>query len=92
MCALGVEGLEKAFYRYLPLEHQLLLEFRESDPEEKSPITSSDPEGVARGRKLLQNHHKASRIIRSRYKISDGVQIEFDEETIEELRSLGYVI
>ncbi len=29
LCVFNVEGLEPAFYRYLPLEHQLLLEFRE---------------------------------------------------------------
>jgi len=28
---LNVDGLEPAFYRYLPLEHQLLLEFRQPD-------------------------------------------------------------
>jgi len=29
LCVLNVTGLEPAFYRYLPLEHQLLLEFQE---------------------------------------------------------------
>ena len=34
LCALNVEGLEAAFYRYLPLEHQLLLEFRQEQAAE----------------------------------------------------------
>jgi SagB-type dehydrogenase family enzyme len=29
LCVFNVEGLKPAFYRYLPLEHQLLLEFEE---------------------------------------------------------------
>jgi SagB-type dehydrogenase family enzyme len=29
LCVFNVEGLEPAFYRYLPLEHQLVLEFHE---------------------------------------------------------------
>ena len=35
LCVLNVEGLEPAFYRYLPLEHQLLFEFREDRPSRK---------------------------------------------------------
>ena len=35
LCVFNVEGLEVAFYRYLPVEHQLLFEFREDRPEEK---------------------------------------------------------
>ena len=35
VCVFKVEGLEPAFYRYLPLEHQLLLEFREEQASEK---------------------------------------------------------
>jgi SagB-type dehydrogenase family enzyme len=31
LCVLNVEGLDAAFYRYLPAEHQLLFEFREED-------------------------------------------------------------
>jgi SagB-type dehydrogenase family enzyme len=35
LCVLNVEGLESAFYRYLPVEHQLLFEFAEERVEEK---------------------------------------------------------
>ena len=35
LCVLDVAGLEPAFYRYLPLEHQLLLEFREENAGQK---------------------------------------------------------
>ncbi|MHC4403210.1 MAG: SagB/ThcOx family dehydrogenase [Planctomycetota bacterium] len=35
LCVFNVERLEPAFYRYLPLEHQLLLEFREDRAQEK---------------------------------------------------------
>lgn len=35
VAALRVTGLAPAFYRYLPLEHQLLFEFEEHQPEQK---------------------------------------------------------
>lgn len=35
VCVLNVEGLEQGMYRYLPVEHQLLFEFREERLAEK---------------------------------------------------------
>ena len=35
LCVLNVEGLEAAIYRYLPLEHELLLEFHTVDARQK---------------------------------------------------------
>ncbi len=35
LCVLNVEGLDAGIYRYLPLEHQLLLEFEEEGLSEK---------------------------------------------------------
>lgn len=35
VCVLNVEGLDTGFYRYLPLEHQLLVEHRDEDAAEK---------------------------------------------------------
>ncbi len=32
LAVLNVEGIEAGFYRYLPLEHQLLFEFQEANP------------------------------------------------------------
>ena len=35
LCVLNVEGLDRGFYRYLPLEHQLVVEYRDRDAAEK---------------------------------------------------------
>jgi SagB-type dehydrogenase family enzyme len=35
LCVLNVEGLDLGFYRYLPLEHQLLVEYRDKNAAEK---------------------------------------------------------
>jgi SagB-type dehydrogenase family enzyme len=35
LCVFRVEGLERGFYRYLPLEHQLLFEFADVQPERR---------------------------------------------------------
>jgi SagB-type dehydrogenase family enzyme len=31
LCVLSVEGLDRGFYRYLPLEHQLVIEYRDEN-------------------------------------------------------------
>jgi len=35
LCVLNIEGLDQGFYRYLPVEHQLLFEFHEEQAAEK---------------------------------------------------------
>ena len=35
LCVLNVEGLQKGFYRYLPLEHQLVVEYKDEGAAEK---------------------------------------------------------
>ena len=35
LCVLNVEGLDRGFYRYLPLEHQLVVEYRDDNAGEK---------------------------------------------------------
>jgi len=35
LCVLNVEGLDRGFYRYLPLEHQLVVEYRDGNVAEK---------------------------------------------------------
>lgn len=35
LCVLNVKGLDTGFYRYLPLEHQLLVEYRDESAAEK---------------------------------------------------------
>ena len=49
VCALRVEGLEPAVYRYLPFEHQLLLEFHEPDAREKIAPATLGQRFVAEG-------------------------------------------
>lgn len=40
LCVLNVEGLDKGLYRYLPLEHQLVVEYRDEGAAKKiSPAT-----------------------------------------------------
>ena len=35
LCVLNIEGLDKGFYRYLPLEHQLLVEYKDEGAAQK---------------------------------------------------------
>jgi len=49
VCALDVEGVQPAFYRYLPLEHQLLLEFDEPDVSRKIARAGLHQEFAAQG-------------------------------------------
>ena len=40
LCVLNVEGLDRGFYRYLPLEHQLLVEYRDESAAEKVSLAA----------------------------------------------------
>ena len=42
LCVFNVEQLEAGFYRYLPVEHQLLFEFREDQPARKIAAATLD--------------------------------------------------
>ncbi len=48
LCVFNVEGLEAGFYRYLPLEHQLLFEFREEQASKKLAEASLGQDFVGR--------------------------------------------
>jgi SagB-type dehydrogenase family enzyme len=49
VAVLNVQDVEPAFYRYLPLEHQLLFEFREDEPRAKIARAAMDQGFVAEG-------------------------------------------
>ena len=40
LCVLNVEGLDRGFYRYLPLEHQLVVEYRDESAAEKVSLAA----------------------------------------------------
>lgn len=42
LCVLNIEGLEQGIYRYLPVEHQLVLEFQEEQLAEKITAATLD--------------------------------------------------
>jgi len=48
LCVFNVSGLDPAFYRYLPLEHQLVLEFHEADAGRKLTRAALGQSFVAR--------------------------------------------
>jgi arylsulfatase A-like enzyme len=62
------------------------------DPAEKESLVKTRPAELARGKELLEKHRKASEVVRSHYKVAQGEQIELDEETLEKLRAMGYVL
>jgi SagB-type dehydrogenase family enzyme len=53
VAVLAVKGVEPGFYRYLPLEHQLVLEFREEDARGRIARAAMGQEFVGQGAAVL---------------------------------------
>ena len=61
------------------------------DPAEKISIVRQFPGKVRVAKQLLANHHRLSGDLRRRYRIQGPEKVQWDPETRERLRSLGYV-
>lgn len=62
-----------------------------ADPEERHSITESRPEVVETAMKLLLAYHERSIRLRHEYGIGAEAGMELDAETLEHLKSLGYI-
>ena len=60
------------------------------DPGERRSLSASAPERLAAGRQLLERHLEAAAGLRKRLGIEEG-SLTIDENTLRQLRSLGYV-
>jgi len=49
LCVLNIEGLEQGFYRYLPLEHQLVFEFHEANASERITAATFGQSFIVKG-------------------------------------------
>ena len=61
------------------------------DPEERISIAAQNPERVERARGILLEHQRVSRRQRKRFGTTGEDQIKLDKQTIERLKSLGYL-
>jgi len=78
------------YIRSLVGDQEELFDLRE-DPGERRPLALDNDEIIARARRQLEDHEAYSRQLRERFDIDGLESVEFDSETIEKLRALGYI-
>jgi arylsulfatase A-like enzyme len=61
------------------------------DPGERISVLNSSPQKAERARNILRNHTKVAEKIRENNGIASGKVVEYDQETKEKLKSLGYL-
>ena len=61
------------------------------DPRERISLAHSSPEETAHARRILDDHRKKALELRAVLELTREEMIELDAETLERLRSLGYV-
>lgn len=62
-----------------------------ADPHEMFSLASAYPDTLEGARELLEVHHKDAEALRDHYGVSDAGAESSDRETMERLRSLGYI-
>ena len=82
------DGLK--YIRYFITNHEELYDL-ERDPEERISIAHSSPEKVEKARDILRESKKTAKKLRERHRLRTEKQIRFNEETRQELKSLGYI-
>ena len=61
------------------------------DPGEQKSVMSEFPEKVLRAQNIMSEHEMAAETQKEYYKLSETETFDLDEDTIQELKSLGYV-
>lgn len=61
------------------------------DPDEQHSVTSLFPGKVQRARTILNNTHRIAKDLRKQYDITNEEEVKIDKETIQQLKSLGYM-
>ncbi|MHC4183082.1 MAG: sulfatase-like hydrolase/transferase [Planctomycetota bacterium] len=61
------------------------------DPEEQISVVPSFPDKVRRARNILREHNEKAKKLKERYLITSKEETEFDTETMQRLKALGYI-
>lgn len=77
-------------YILAPLSGREELYDLSQDPMEKISLAASDKVSLQKGRYLLQEHNKTAQALRMHYMVEDK-QVYLDKNTMEQLKTLGYV-
>jgi len=82
------DGLK--YIHYLITNREELYDLR-NDPEEHISIAASSPDGIRKARNILKEHKDMTERLKAYYDITKSEEIKLDKETMENLKSLGYI-
>jgi len=81
---------ELKYIRFLITNREELYDLR-NDPGEQVSIAASSPDGIRKARNILKEHKDMTERLKVFYNITKSEEITLDKETIENLKSLGYI-
>ncbi len=93
---LRYEDREALFYNGLKYIHSSISGREElydpaRDPQEQFNIANVNPGMIDKARDIMKGYHAAAKQLREHYQIETGAEIQLDQKTLQELKSLGYV-
>ncbi len=93
---LYYEDRESVMFDGLKYIHSLLTNREElydlsSDPEEQVSVVSSFPDKVWQAKNILENAKKRTKELAKHYRTLHQEEIQLDDDTIQQLKSLGYI-
>lgn len=93
---LYYEDREALFYTGLKYIHSSISGHEElydlaRDPQERFNIANVNPGPMNQARDIMKKYHAGAKQLRDYYQIERGTEIELDQKTLQELKSLGYV-
>lgn len=84
------EGQKYKYIHWLISNKEELYDLTE-DPGEKISIAHSSTDKIKQAREILSEHHQSAQKLKEHYNIVTGSTTDLDKETIQRLKSLGYL-
>jgi len=83
-------GMKYKYIHWLVSDREELYDLTK-DPGEKISIAHSSIDRIKQAREILSEHHQSAQKLKEHYNVTAGKKADLDKDTIQQLKSLGYL-